>query len=144
MKSTSSSVPSANFMVLRAVSPSATISKVFLLVCTCTPSFSIFLRSCSPPSRSSCSAINTGENSITCVCTPSAFNAPAASSPNKPPPITTPLLLRLAVASMVFKSSMVRYTKQSLLSLPLIGGTQGFEPVAIINLSYLISRPEFE
>lgn len=39
---------------------------------------------------------------------PRLFSAPAASSPNSPPPTTAPRLLRRAQASMAFRSPMVR------------------------------------
>ena len=63
------------------------------------------------------------------------FNAPAASSPSRPPPTTAPRLLRRAQDSMALRSSIVRWAKQSWVSAPLIGGIHGYEPVAIISLS---------
>ena len=91
IKSTSNELPSANCITLP--SDVSIISRVFLLVCTLTPISSILRRNCSPPNASSCSAISTGANSITCVSIPKFLTAPAASSPNNPPPTTAPFRL---------------------------------------------------
>ena len=108
MKSTSSRLPSAKCMVLRAVPPPLTISWVFFA--------GVYLDA---------HALDLAAQLVTAHRVelfghqhrgeldhvrfhPQAFSAPAASSPNSPPPTTAPRLLRRAQASMAFRSSIVR------------------------------------
>jgi hypothetical protein len=59
----------------------------------------------------------------------------AASSPSRPPPITTAFLHVLAATSIFSTSSMLRYASTPGRSMPGIGSMIGLEPVAISKRS---------
>ena len=107
MISVSSSAPSPNFMTWLAFAPSS-IDDVAFWVCTFTPRSSILERNTRPPRSSICTAIRRGANSTTWVSRFRSRRAFAASSPSKPPPITTPVFAFRLAARMASRSSMVR------------------------------------
>ncbi len=76
--------------------------------CTETPSASILRRSSRPPESSSCTAINRGANSTTCVSRPRSWSALAASRPSNPPPMTVPTRAWPAAARIASRSSIAR------------------------------------
>ena len=121
--SVSSSEPSPNFITCVVDVPSS-MDDVAFWVWTFTPKFSIFERKTLPPKSSICTAIKRGANSTTWVSKSKSLNALAASNPSRPPPMTTPVLAFKLAARMASRSSIVRYTKQFLRSLPGIGGTK--------------------
>ena len=133
MMSVDCEVPSAK-CISRPPAP-ASIRWVALLVRTATPSASTCCFRCLLPSSSSCTPMSPGANSTTEVCRPRFCNALAHSKPNKPPPTTTPRDLSWAAVLIASRSSNVRYTKHSGRSLPSIGGTNGYEPVAKTRVS---------
>ncbi len=66
---------------------------------------------------------------------PRATSPLAASSPSRPPPITTACLCVFAVSIIALVSAMSRQAITPVRSLPGIGGTKGTEPVAISSRS---------
>ncbi len=92
IRSVSSSLPSAKRMrcaCARAVDD--------LDACSCRcgyprPARAMRARSTRPPTSSICTAISRGANSTTWVSSPRSLSALAASSPSRPPPMTTPRL----------------------------------------------------
>jgi hypothetical protein len=82
-------------------------------VWTVTSSAVIIRRSIEPPPSSTCSGISRGAISTTCGDRPMSRSAFAASSPSRPPPMTTAERrprpgLSTAAARIASRSSMVR------------------------------------
>ncbi len=119
----------------------ASIDSVPVPTCTEMPSSPIILASNAPPASSICWAISRGIISTTWVCNPNWRKALAASSPSRPPPITTPAAacevstVRWASARMASRSSSVRYTWHAGRSWPGTGGTKANDPVARTKVS---------
>ena len=97
IRSVSSTLSSWKTMRWRLASPSS-IRCVARSRSTCTPSASIFSRSSSPPSLSTCMGIRREANSTTAVSRFNPRRAFAASRPSKPPPTTTPVVAFSAAA----------------------------------------------
>ncbi len=80
--------------------------------------------------------------STTTTSNPFSLNSHAASSPNKPPPITTTFLDFSSASFTLYKSFIFLRVNTFSKSWPLIGGIKFLLPVAITSLSNLIA-PSF-
>ena len=131
--------PSANCTPSTCALPSS--AAVFLPHRTRTPRFSILRASIAPPEGSSCRSINVSIKWTTVTWQPCTCNPRAASSPNKPPPITTALTPGPESSSSARVSSTVRNTNTPFFFVPSMGGMNGELPVAIRSLSNGVTTP---
>ena len=136
-----------------------TISFVFTPRCMCMPMSSSFERSTFDASASSCWFISTSVGWTTCTASPWACSPAAASSPSRPPPMTTAVRRPSAVVelrsaaspetwrSMLVASSRLRnpntpgVSSVLLAHMPSMGGKNERLPVARISVSYGVTDP---
>ena len=95
--STSMEEPSLKTIFSTAIRP--LMAEVAVPTRTSTSMASMRRLSDSPPPSSTWRGISLGANSTTVVSAPSFFSAPAASRPNRPPPMTAPLTRRFGLRS---------------------------------------------
>jgi hypothetical protein len=135
-----STVPSANATPVTFADPRTAV--VLVSVCTRMPSRSTLRRSRTPGGVSSCAFMSVGAACTTWTSSPCRACSPrAASSPSRPPPMTTAVRCPRAYADMVRVSSRVRKPNTpgsrppSRVRMPAMGGKNGLLPVARTSVS---------